>query len=56
MQRPFSDGCTSWHSGVPPHLVQRWLGHTSLRITSIYGDVICREERAFEARMWVATK
>jgi integrase len=37
---------------LPPHLVQRWLGHASLRTTSIYGDVIGPEERAFAARMW----
>jgi integrase len=37
---------------VPPHLVQRWLGHASLRTTAIYGDVSGREERSFAARMW----
>jgi len=36
----------------PRHLVQRWLGHASLRTTAIYGDVIGSEERAFAARMW----
>jgi integrase len=35
-----------------PRLVQRWLGHTSLQTTSIYGDLIGPEERAFAARMW----
>jgi integrase/recombinase XerD len=37
---------------VPPHLVQRWLGHASLRTTAIYGDVIGEEERGFAARVW----
>jgi integrase/recombinase XerD len=37
---------------VPPHLVQRWLGHASLKTTAIYGDVVGPEERAFAARMW----
>jgi integrase len=37
---------------VPPHLVQRWLGHSSLRTTAIYGEVSGQEERAFAARMW----
>jgi integrase/recombinase XerD len=37
---------------VPPHLVQRWLGHASLKTTSIYGDVVGPDERAFAARMW----
>jgi hypothetical protein len=27
-------------------------GHASLRTTSIYGDVIGPDERAFAARMW----
>jgi integrase/recombinase XerD len=43
----------AFQASVPPHLVQRWLGHASLRTTSIYGDVIGPEERAFAARMWV---
>jgi integrase/recombinase XerD len=45
-------GVNAFQSSVPPHLVQRWLGHTSLRTTSIYGDVIGPDERAFAARMW----
>ncbi len=45
-------GVKAFASNVPPHLVQRWLGHASLRTTSIYGDVTGPEERAFAARMW----
>jgi integrase/recombinase XerD len=45
-------GVNAFQANVPPHLVQRWLGHASLRTTSIYGDVIGPEERAFAARMW----
>ena len=45
-------GVNAFETSVPPHLVQRWLGHASLRTTSIYGDVIGLEERAFAARMW----
>jgi integrase/recombinase XerD len=37
---------------VPPHIVQRWLGHASLRTTAIYGDVSGREERFFAKRLW----
>jgi integrase/recombinase XerD len=37
---------------IPPHLVQRWLGHASLKTTSIYGDVAGSEELAFAARLW----
>jgi integrase/recombinase XerD len=47
-----SFGVNAFQSNVPPHLVQRWLGHASLRTTAIYGDVMGLEERAFAARMW----
>jgi integrase/recombinase XerD len=46
-------GVKAFGSNVPPHLVQRWLGHASLRTTAIYGDVVGDEERAFAARMWI---
>lgn len=39
-------------NAVPPHLVQRWLGHASLRTTAIYGDVSGPEERSFAERLW----
>lgn len=45
-------GVNAFQANVPPHLVQRWLGHASLRTTSIYGDVMGPEERSFAARMW----
>ena len=45
-------GVNAFQSNVPPHLVQRWLRHASLRTTAIYGDVIGPEERAFAERMW----
>ncbi len=45
-------GVNAFQSNVPPHRVQRWLGHASLGTTSIYGDIIGPEERAFAARMW----
>jgi integrase/recombinase XerD len=47
-----SFGVNAFQSNVPPHLVQRWLGHASLRTSSIYGDVMGPEERAFAERMW----
>jgi integrase len=45
-------GVASFQALVPPHLVQRWLGHASLRTTAIYADVAGPEERSFAARMW----
>lgn len=45
-------GVKAFQSNVPPHLVQRWLGHASMRTTAIYGDVLGPDERVFAARMW----
>jgi integrase/recombinase XerD len=45
-------GVNAFQSNVPPHLVQRWLGHASLETTAIYADVIGPDERAFAERMW----
>ncbi|MFU1717859.1 tyrosine-type recombinase/integrase, partial [Bacillus amyloliquefaciens] len=47
-----SFGVNAFQAKVPPHLVQRWLGHASLRTTSIYGDVLGEVERELAARMW----
>ena len=44
-------GVNAFQSNVPPHLIQRWLGHASLRTTAIYGDVIGPDERAFAERI-----
>jgi integrase len=45
-------GVHAFQSNVPPHLVQRWLGHASLHTTAIYGDVMGPDVRTFAARMW----
>ena len=45
-------GVAAFQCFVPPHLVQRWLGHASLETTAIYGDVTGREEREFASRIW----
>jgi len=34
----------AFQTRVPPHLIQRWLGHASIRTTSVYSDVMGREE------------
>jgi integrase/recombinase XerD len=47
-----SFGVNAFESLVPPHLVQKWLGHASLRTTAIYAEVMGPEERAFAKRMW----
>jgi integrase len=50
-----SFGVNAFQSNVPPHLVQRWLGHASLKTTAIYGDVVGPEERELAARMWAVS-
>lgn len=45
-------GVHAIHSNVPVTLVQRWLGHASLRTTSIYLGVIGQDERVLAGRMW----
>jgi integrase/recombinase XerD len=45
-------GVNAFQALVPAHLVQRWLGHASLKTTAIYADVVGPEERAFAKRMW----
>ena len=42
----------AFQASVPGHLVQRWLGHASMRTTAIYGDVSGPEEQGFAERMW----
>lgn len=37
---------------VPPSLLQKWMGHASIRTTVIYLDAADAEERAFAERMW----
>ena len=47
-----SFGVVGFQSSIPPHLVQRWLGHASLETTAVYGDVAGNEERDFASRIW----
>jgi integrase/recombinase XerD len=47
-------GVRAFQANVPPHLVQKWLGHASMETTSIYADVVGADERAFAERMWTA--
>lgn len=42
----------AFQARVPPHLVQKWMGHASMRTTAIYGDVSGPDERAFAEKMW----
>jgi len=39
---------------VPLNIVSRWLGHSNLQTTAIYGNFTGKEERGLAARMWAA--
>jgi integrase len=45
-------GVHAVNSGVPLNLIQRWLGHASMKTTAIYLQVVGREEREIAGRMW----
>jgi integrase/recombinase XerD len=45
-------GIATLTAGVPLNLVQRWMGHSSLAVTSIYAAASGPEEAAFAARFW----
>lgn len=45
-------GAHAIRSNIPLNLVQRWLGHASIKTTAIYLQVMGDEERAIAARMW----
>lgn len=38
--------------GVTPSLIQRWMGHATLRMTMVYLDATGTEERRFASRIW----
>jgi site-specific recombinase XerD len=45
-------GVGALQSGVPLHLIQRWMGHARLSTTAIYTNVCGPEEIAFARRFW----
>jgi integrase len=47
-----SYGLHAVRSKVPLNLLQRWLGHVSMKTTAIYADAVGREEYEIAARMW----
>jgi len=38
--------------GIPPNLVQKWLGHAQLTTTAIYANAVGAEEKDIAQRMW----
>lgn len=45
-------GVGAVQAGVPLNLVQKWLGHASIKTTAIYADAIGAEEREIAVKMW----
>jgi integrase/recombinase XerD len=45
-------GVGALQSGVPLHLIQRWMGHARLSTTAIYMNVCGPDESAFARRFW----
>jgi integrase/recombinase XerD len=45
-------GVTAIQAGVALNMVQRWLGHSDMKVTAIYADAKGEEEYQLAARMW----
>jgi len=39
-------------SGVPLHILQRWMGHASMKTTAIYASVVGPEQLRISGQMW----
>ncbi|WP_234984141.1 tyrosine-type recombinase/integrase [Roseivivax jejudonensis] len=39
-------------TGVPLHMLQKWMGHAQLSTTAIYADAVGKGEQDIVARMW----
>jgi len=48
-------GIAAVSNGVPLNLVQRWLGHSDLKTTTIYTNACGPEERLLAERMWTVS-
>lgn len=46
-------GVCAIQANVPLNLVQRWLGHSDIKTTTIYTDAMGAEEREFASRIWM---
>jgi len=39
-------------SGVQLNMLQKWMGHASIKTTSVYANAVGKEERAVAEKMW----
>ncbi len=45
-------GIQAISSGVPLNMLQKWMGHASIKTTAIYANAVGKEEREIAKRMW----
>ena len=45
-------GVHATRAGVQLHMLQKWMGHASMKTTAIYATAVGREEREIAERMW----
>jgi integrase/recombinase XerD len=49
-------GVNAIQAGIALNVLQRWMGHARIETTSIYADVLGKEERALAQRTWSALR
>jgi len=37
---------------IPLNMVSKWMGHSSLEVTTIYANALGKEERKIASRIW----
>lgn len=45
-------GVNAIHKGVPLNMLQKWMGHSDMKTTSIYANALGREEIEIAHKMW----
>lgn len=50
-----SYGVNAIVSGVPLHMLSKWMGHSQIKTTSIYANAVGEEETDIAGRMWAGS-
>ena len=45
-------GINAMSCGIQLHMLQKWMGHASIKTTAIYANAVGEEEKAIAQRMW----
>lgn len=45
-------GINAISCGIQLHMLQKWMGHTSIKTTAIYANAVGEEEKAIASKMW----